>query len=221
MSVMKAGDCVGPESRSPADPGPADPGPADPGPADPGPELARPTIVAPAVTIVALRRRHLRAVLRIEAQTVHHGWSIGLYLAELRREHDRLYVAAKVGSQVVGFAGVLFQDGDAHVTTVGVDDRWQRHGIATRMMLVLARRARAVGAAHLTLEVRSSNAAAVALYRRFGLAPAGVRQNYYSELGEDALIMWAHDIDSAGYAQRLEGIEARIDGPTVVEGMAP
>ena len=59
------------------------------------------------VTITPMRRRHLRAVIRIEEQAVEHGWSIGLYLAELRREADRLYVVARVGSAVVGYAGLL------------------------------------------------------------------------------------------------------------------
>jgi ribosomal-protein-alanine N-acetyltransferase len=58
--------------------------------------------------------------------------------------------------------------------------------------------------------VRASNTPAQALYRRFGFAPVGVRRNYYAETGEDAIVMWAHDIDTGEYAQRLEGIEAQL-----------
>ncbi len=57
------------------------------------------------------------------------------------------------------------------------------------------------GARHLTLEVRSENEAARSLYSGLGLAPVGVRPGYYDD--DDALIMWAHDIDSAEYAERL------------------
>jgi ribosomal-protein-alanine N-acetyltransferase len=60
------------------------------------------------------------------------------------------------------------------------------------------------GARSLTLEVRTSNLAAQSLYHRFGMAPVGVRKQYYRD--EDALIMWVHDIDSADYAARLDGI---------------
>ena len=172
------------------------------------------------VTITPMRRRHLRAVIRIEEQAVEHGWSIGLYLAELRREADRLYVVARVGSAVVGYAGLLLQGEDAHVTTLGVDQHWRGRRIATRLMLVLARHAAARGAANLTLEVRASNDPAVKLYRRFGLGPAGIRKNYYADIGEDALIMWGHEIDGAAYAARLASIEADLPTTTVLEGLS-
>ncbi len=65
----------------------------------------------------------------------------------------------------------------------------------------LIRDAIEMGARHLTLEVRTGNEAARRLYHRFGLAPVGVRPGYYQ--GEDALIMWAHDIDSPEYFRSL------------------
>jgi len=178
------------------------------------------------VTITPMRRRHLRSVIRIEEQAVEHGWSIGLYLAELRRPTDRLYVVAKVGSSVVGYGGLLLQGEDAHVTTLGVDLAWRGRRIGTRLMLTLARHAAARGAANLTLEVRASNEPAVKLYRRFGLGPAGIRKNYYADIGEDALIMWGHEIDGAAYGERLARIEDELltnpgpgRGTTVWEGL--
>jgi ribosomal-protein-alanine N-acetyltransferase len=67
-----------------------------------------------------------------------------------------------------------------------------------------------LGSRHLTLEVRVGNEPAIALYRRFGMAPVGVRRNYYPETGEDALVMWVRDIDSPTYDQRLAAIEASL-----------
>jgi ribosomal-protein-alanine N-acetyltransferase len=171
------------------------------------------------VEIAPMRRRHLRSVIRIEAQAEHRGWSVGLYLAELRREHDRLYVVARIGERVVGFAGLLLQDEDAHVTTLSVDSAYRGRRLGTRLMLVLARNAVARGATNLTLEVRSTNEAAISLYRAFGLAPAGIRKNYYADLGEDALIMWAHEITTPAYAARLDRIDAALPEPTRVEGV--
>jgi hypothetical protein len=69
----------------------------------------------------------------------------------------------------------------------------------------------------LTLEVRVSNVGAQAMYRQFGFETAGVRKNYYAETNEDALIMWAYDIDKAGYAARLADIESGIVGQTIDE----
>ena len=93
-----------------------------------------------------------------------------------------------------GYAGLLMVADDGHITTVAVDPAWHRHGIGTRLLLAAGRAAPWRGAEQLTLEVRCRNAGAQALYRRFGFAPAGVRKAYYADNGEDALVMWAHDI---------------------------
>jgi ribosomal-protein-alanine N-acetyltransferase len=86
------------------------------------------------------------------------------------------------------------------------------------VLLQLARRALLRGARSLTLEVRMSNEPAKSLYRKFGFAPAGIRKNYYPEVNEDALVMWAHDTDSDDYARRLAAIEAELPSPSLVDG---
>jgi [ribosomal protein S18]-alanine N-acetyltransferase len=103
------------------------------------------------------------------------------------------------------------------VTTLAVDPGWHRCQIGTRLLLALAHTARGWGCTGLTLEVRMGNAPAQELYRRFGFAPAGVRKGYYAETGEDALVMWAHDIDGQAYAERLREIEDGVVGTTAVE----
>lgn len=170
------------------------------------------TAVPPDVVIEPMRRRHLRGVLRVEAHNEHRPWSLGLFMSELRQPEGRSYVVAKSGPAVVGFAGELFVDTDAHITTIAVHPEWRRHGIGSRLMLVLAEDARRRGASAWTLEVRASNQAAQGLYHRFGLAPVGVRKNYYEDLKEDAVIMWAHDIDTDAYAERLARIARSIEG---------
>ncbi|MBN2623267.1 MAG: ribosomal protein S18-alanine N-acetyltransferase [Acidimicrobiales bacterium] len=170
------------------------------------------------VHIAHMRRRHLRGVLRIEQQVYPRPWTFGLFLSEIGQRATRLYVVARVGSEVVGYAGLFRAVDDAHITTVAVDPAWHRHGIATRMLLALARGAAERGCANLTLEVRMSNSGAQALYQRFGFVPAGVRKGYYPETREDALVMWANDIGTAAYAARLASIEQALPGRTVIEG---
>jgi [ribosomal protein S18]-alanine N-acetyltransferase len=173
----------------------------------------------PPIVITPMRRRHLRAVLGIEERTSSTPWSLGLFLAEARRE-ERVYLVARSGHRVVGFAGMLFALTDGHITTVAVDPDRQGGRIGTRLMLVLLRRAIERGAEAVTLEVRASNDAAQALYRRFGFAPAGVRQGYYRDPVEDALVLWAHDIHLPAYAERLAFIEDELPTPLVAEGLA-
>jgi ribosomal-protein-alanine N-acetyltransferase len=169
------------------------------------------------LTITRMRRRHLRAVLRIEEASVHHSWSLGLFMNELALRSTRLYAVALHHHDVVGFGGLLFTGPDAHVTTLSTDPRFYRRQVATRLLLALSRAAITRECRHLTLEVRESNAAAIALYDRFGFESAGVRKNYYADLNEDAIIMWAHHIDEPAYADRLDGIEAAVAGRTRVE----
>lgn len=180
-----------------------------------------------------MRRRDLRSVLRIDAQQAEQGWSVGLYLAELRRMrprpdagdgrpvHDRHYLVARLDGRVAGYAGVHLQPPDAHVTTIAVDRAVRGRQLGTRLLAVVVRLVVAAGAENLTLEVRAGNRPAIALYRRFGLAPVGVRAGYYTDTGEDALVMWAHDLATDAYLRRLDAIDARLGEPTITEGLEP
>ena len=169
------------------------------------------------VHLVPMRRRHLRAVLRIETQVYPRPWTLSLFLSELNLKATRCYVVARVDGQVVGYGGLMLSLEDAHVTTIAVDPAWQGRQVGQRILTVLAREAIARNAANLTLEVRVGNLAAQALYRKFGLAPAGIRKGYYVESGEDALVMWVHDIQEPAYAERLARLEAEVRGRTIVE----
>jgi len=172
------------------------------------------------VTITPMRRRHLRSVLRIEAQVYPRPWSLGLFMSELALKTTRTYLVARVGSDVVGYAGLMITGSDGHVTTVAVDPLWHRNGVGTRLMLGLSRAAATKGCTGLTLEVRVGNTAAQAMYRAFGFAPAGVRKNYYTETNEDAIVMWAHDIDLAAHRDRLDAVAGAVRGTTTWEAMS-
>ena len=146
-------------------------------------------------------------------------WSHSLFLSELALRGSRAYFVARVGRDVVGYAGLMLTGEDGHVTTIAVDPAWHhRHKIGTRLLLVLARESdRPRRARNLTLEVRLSNHGAQELYRRFGFVPVGVRKNYYQETNEDALVMWAHDVDTPDYAAMLAALERAIPGETRYE----
>lgn len=172
------------------------------------------------VTISAMRRRHLRSVLRIEAKVYPRPWTLGLFLSELAIRQSRVYIVARVAGAVVGYGGLMVIADDGHVATLAVDPRWQQHKVATRLLLILVRTAIERGCRALTLEVRVSNTAAQELYRRFGFVPAGIRKGYYPENNEDALVMWAHDVDLDEYRCRLDSIEAAVPGVTTVEDLS-
>ncbi len=173
------------------------------------------------VHIVPMRRRHLRSVLRIEAETHPRPWSLSLFMSEMALRTSRAYYVARVDGFVVGYAGLMMSADEGHITTIAVDPNWHRRKIGTRLLLVAAREAIRRGARALTLEVRMSNKAAQELYRAFGFRPAGVRKNYYAETNEDALVMWAEDVDTTDYSLRLAELEARVPGETFVDDGRP
>ena len=139
------------------------------------------------------------AVARLEAASQPKPWSETVFNEELTRD-DRVYVVA-VANGVVGFAGILLAGDEAHVTNLLVDPDHRRRGIAEQLMKKLISSALNRGARHLTLEVRTRNEPARNLYSKLGLAPVGVRPGYYGD--DDALILWAHDIDDPSYLENV------------------
>ena len=179
------------------------------------------------VRVAPMRSRHLRRVLDIERRVYPRPWSPRIFAAELSRPQDRHYVVAlgrdplrrtAVRRRLFGYAGVLVQAGEAHVTTVAVDPAHHRRKVATHLVLELMTAARDMGAEAATLEARVANRGAQRLYAAFGFAPVGVRPGYYAETGEDALIMWAHDVQTPAYADRLAAQRQRLSLPGGASG---
>jgi len=157
-----------------------------------------------------MRSRHLRGVVAIEQQTSQRPWSKDLFASELKQASSRAFVAVRPDASVVAFGCLMSTGHETHVTNIAVDPRFRRQGIATMVMLRLVAESQAWGLDHMTLEVRASNAEAQGMYAKFGFQPEGVRPRYYAESGEDAIIMWAHDIGGADYRDRVDRIVAGI-----------
>ncbi len=156
------------------------------------------------ITLAPLTVEDLFAAVELEARTYAVPWSQRVFEDELSADGRRYLKAVDATGRMAGYAGSMVIGEEAHITTVVVDETHRGGRVGTRLVLELVEEAIASGARTLTLEVRVSNDAAQALYRRFGMAPVGVRKGYYVD--EDALIMWAHDIDSEAYSARLEDI---------------
>ena len=166
------------------------------------------------VEVAPMRRRHLRDVAAIEQENQPHPWAQEVFRKELAMGDQRHYVVASVDRRVVGYGGLFFAADEAHVTNLSVAADAQRQGVATRLMVALVDAALDRHMTALTLEVRAGNTAAQGLYRRFGLAPAGIRRAYYQPDGEDALVMWAHEIDAPPYAARSARLRGTLEKPS-------
>lgn len=104
---------------------------------------------------------------------------------------------------VLGFVGVWLVVGEAHIVTLGVREAYRRQGIGEWLLIAAIEEALASNQETVTLEVRRSNAAAQALYEKYGFERVGVRPRYYSDNGEDAVIMTTPPITSPAYRAAL------------------
>ena len=150
-------------------------------------------------TVRPMKLDDLDAVIDLEVVSQPRPWSEEVFRDELASA-NRTYLVAE-DDQLVGFGGVMVIGDEAHVTNLLVAGDHRERGVGRALMTSLIEAAVASGARHLTLEVRKENKAARALYARLGLVPVGVRPGYYGD--DDALILWAHDIDEPTYLERL------------------
>ena len=129
----------------------------------------------------------LPAVLAIERRSFPTPWSLAMFVLELSKPSG-ICLAASSERGLVGYL-VCSRYADVwHLMNVAISPEHRRTRIATTLLDELI--TRAGSEARYTLEVRTSNDAAIAMYERFGFRPAGKRPRYYHDNGEDALIMW-------------------------------
>ena len=111
---------------------------------------------------------------------------------------------------IVGYAGIWVMTDEAHVTTIASHPDVRGKGVGELLLLALIHRAMDVGARWMTLEVRASNAVAQNLYRKYTFKEMGVRRRYYSDNGEDALVMWTDALNSDTFLAALERNERKL-----------
>ena len=148
-----------------------------------------------ALHIRRLTYADLPQILVIERRAFPTPWSLATFVLELSKSMD-VCLAATRGDALVGYLICSRYDTVWHIMNVAVDPAHRRVGIATALLAGLIERL-AVNARY-TLEVRESNAAAIALYERHGFRAAGRRRRYYQDNGEDAVIMWRTPSTLAG-----------------------
>ena len=129
------------------------------------------------------------AVEAVEKASFSVPWSRKSFWEEAANERT-YYLLALDDGKVIGYAGTWILDDEAQITNVAVEPGHRRKGVGAKLMEALIREAKKRGATRMTLEVRPSNAAALALYEKFGFKDCGHRPHYYLDNGEDAVIMW-------------------------------
>jgi ribosomal-protein-alanine N-acetyltransferase len=161
------------------------------------------------VSIEPMLPGDMDAVLRIDRRCFPTPWMHGAYETELGNTAATYFVARSNG-EVVGYSGIWVVADEAHITTLAVDPSHQRRRIGERLLLAMIEEAILRGGTHITLEVRESNRAAQNLYRKYGFREAALRKNYYTDSGENAVVMWADDIRTRDFRQRINELQQAL-----------
>jgi ribosomal-protein-alanine N-acetyltransferase len=155
------------------------------------------------IEVRRMTEEDLDGVMEIERQSFPAPWSRGLFERELLLSYAHAFVAVDVpGGRVVGYLCFWLVEGETHILNLAVHPERRRQGIASRLLRCGLDYSRQKGAEEITLEVRRSNYRAIALYRGFHFQPQGIRRRYYSDSGEDAVIMTLHLDEPAPQASR-------------------
>ena len=142
------------------------------------------------VKIVPMAAEHLDRLEQLERMCFSRPWSKKMLAEELDNQCAAFLVAVEPETEkAVGYAGLLVVADEGYITNVAVDPSCRRQGVAAQLLQVFDNFAKGNHLAFLTLEVRPSNAAAIALYEGFGFREVGRRRNYYDLPKEDALIL--------------------------------
>lgn len=142
------------------------------------------------VTYRLMKLADISSVQVVEAKCFPRPWSRSIFVSEISRNDNAIYVVAEADRRIVGYAGVWIILDEGHITNIAVEPDFQRQGIGQGLMDQITKYAVERGVVTMTLEVRVSNATAQALYTKLGFVPNGIRKAYYQDDKEDALIMW-------------------------------
>lgn len=168
---------------------------------EPKPERVREELV-----IEPMSDGDIKDVLRIEQQSFSTTWPSNAFFQELHDNKLAHYYIGRVGKHIVAYGGIWVILEDSHVTTIAVSPAFRGRQYGEIMLLHLLDQAMSRGASWMTLEVRESNTVAQALYRKYGFTTVSTRKGYYSDNNENALVMWAGNLKSEIYKNRLQAL---------------
>jgi len=140
------------------------------------------------VKIVPMAENHISQIAELERQCFNAPWEENALREELENENAH-FLAAISNDKVLGYIGVHEICVEAYIDNIAVFSQYRRFGIGERLITTAADSAESRKCEFISLEVRKSNASAIALYEKQGYNVAGERKNFYREPVENALIM--------------------------------
>lgn len=138
--------------------------------------------------------KHIDDVLKIEKMSFKTPWTRNDFMSEFVNNKCAKYRIVIVNGLVVAYGGMWILLDEAHITNIAVHPEFRGVGIGNILMQDMIKTAKSNGVVNMTLEVRTGNAVALNLYKKYGFVEVAVRKKYYADTGEDGIIMWKYDI---------------------------
>lgn len=139
------------------------------------------------MNVLRLEEKHLGGAAAIEKQCFSEPWSE--QALKLLLNEDAVGICCETDGVIVAYGGMIYSPFDAQITNIAVLPQYRRCGCGRAVLAELIAHARERGVEEISLEVRASNEAAIALYRATGFLTAGVRKHFYRHPTEDACVM--------------------------------
>lgn len=136
-----------------------------------------------------VREEQLEQIEEIEKACFSMPWTLEQLKSQLKDSQHEFIASLDDEGRVLGYVGMMYVLDEGYISNVAVAPEARRQGIGRDLIKELMARAADLDLAFVTLEVRCSNAAAIALYEKQGFLPVGKRKNYYDFPREDAILM--------------------------------
>ena len=139
-------------------------------------------------TIINADMEYVGQIEELENECFSLPWTREFVISQLP-DDQHIFLLAVSGEKVLGYVGMMYVIDEGYISNVATMPDCRRCGIADALIYELTRRAEALELSFMTLEVRESNAPAIALYEKHGFTKVGIRKNYYALPKEDAILM--------------------------------
>lgn len=147
------------------------------------------------IIVRKMQKKDIERVYEIERVCFRSPWSKASLQGELKNNLAHYLVLENEDGIIMAYGGMWILFDEAHITNIAVFPDYRGRGLSKLLMLHLMKEASAHDATQMTLEVREHNMVAQHLYLSLDFAEQGRRKRYYTDSGEDALLMWNRTIE--------------------------
>lgn len=137
-----------------------------------------------------MKEEDIDQILIVEHESFTLPWSREAFYNELNHNQYAVYVVLEDAGRIIGYGGVWIVLDEAHITNIAILPEYRGRKLGEALLKKVMEISKVKGAETATLEVRVSNTAARALYKKLGFQEGGIRKKYYTDNQEDGIVMW-------------------------------